>query len=108
MVDLSSKGRDQEEYLRTLNDLQKLLWDINLERLRPSLKLTTDTLSPLFQLLKATLANFPGHIREHLLHSKLLQFASLHASVFPKIILSSPLLEAVTIFTDASGSGTAA
>jgi hypothetical protein len=25
MVDLSSKGRDQEEYLRTLNDLQKLL-----------------------------------------------------------------------------------
>jgi hypothetical protein len=30
------------------------------------------------------------------------------AFVFPKIILSSSLLEAVTIFTDASGHGTAA
>jgi hypothetical protein len=31
-----------------------------------------------------------------------------HAFVFPKIILSSPLSEAITIFTDASGNGTAA
>jgi hypothetical protein len=34
--------------------------------------------------------------------------ASLHVFVFPKIILSSSLLEAVTIFTDASGCGAAA
>jgi hypothetical protein len=54
-------------------------------------------------LWKSSLANFPGQIREDLLHSKLLQFASLHTFVFPKIILSSPLLEAVTIFTDALG-----
>jgi hypothetical protein len=59
-------------------------------------------------LWQSALANFPGQIREHLLHSELLQFASLHAFVFPKIILSSPLSEAATIFTDASGRGTAA
>jgi hypothetical protein len=40
----------RKDNLRTLNDLQKLLRDINW--LRPSLTLTTDTLSPLFQLLK--------------------------------------------------------
>jgi hypothetical protein len=59
-------------------------------------------------LWQSALANFPGQIREHLLHSKLSQFASFHAVVFPKIILSSALSEAVTIFTDASGCGTAA
>jgi hypothetical protein len=59
-------------------------------------------------LWQSPLDNFLGQVREHLLHSKLLEFASLHAFVFPKIILSSPLLEAVTIFTDASGCGTAA
>jgi hypothetical protein len=50
MLALSSKSRDQEGYLRTLNDLQKLLGEIIW--LRPSLKLTTDTLSIPFQLLK--------------------------------------------------------
>jgi hypothetical protein len=40
----------RKENLKPLNDLQKLLGDINW--LRPSLKLTTDTLPPLFQLLK--------------------------------------------------------
>jgi hypothetical protein len=40
----------RKDNLKTLNDLQKVLEDINW--LRPSLKLTTDTLSPLFQLLK--------------------------------------------------------
>jgi hypothetical protein len=34
----------RKDNLRTLNDLQKLLGDINW--LRPSLKLTTNTLSP--------------------------------------------------------------
>jgi hypothetical protein len=52
-------------------------------------------------LWQSALANFPGQVREHLLNSKFLQFVSLHTFVFPKIILSSPLLEAVTIFTDA-------
>jgi hypothetical protein len=56
-------------------------------------------------LWQSALANFPGQVGEHLPHSKLLQFASFHAFVFPKIILSSPLSEAVTIFTDASGHG---
>jgi hypothetical protein len=42
-------------------------------------------------LWQSALANFPGQIGAHLLHSKLLQIASLHAFVFPKIILSSPL-----------------
>jgi hypothetical protein len=59
-------------------------------------------------LRQSALANFPGQIRVHLPHSKFLQFASLHAFDFPKIILSSPLSEAVTIFTDASGCGSAA
>jgi hypothetical protein len=59
-------------------------------------------------LWQSALANFPGQIGEHLPHSKFLQFASLHVFVFPKIILSSPLSEAVTIFTDASGHGSAA
>jgi hypothetical protein len=59
-------------------------------------------------LWQSALANFPEQVGEHLPHSKLLQFASLHAFVFPKIILSSPLSEAVTIFIDASGCGTAA
>jgi hypothetical protein len=40
----------RKDSLRTLNDLQKLLGDTSW--LRPSLKLTTDTLPPLFQLLK--------------------------------------------------------
>jgi hypothetical protein len=40
----------RKDNLKTLNDLQKLLGDINW--LRPSLKLTTDTLSPPFQLFK--------------------------------------------------------
>jgi hypothetical protein len=59
-------------------------------------------------LWQSALDNFPGQVREHHLHSKFLQFASLHTYVFPKIILSSPQSEAVTIFTDASGHGTAA
>jgi hypothetical protein len=54
------------------------------------------------------LANFPGQVGEHLLHSKILQFASLYVFGFWKIILSSPLSEAITIFTDASGHGTVA
>jgi hypothetical protein len=58
-------------------------------------------------LWQSALANFSGQVREHLPHSKLFQFASLHVFVFPKIILSSTLLEAVTIFTDASGHGAA-
>jgi hypothetical protein len=40
----------KKDNLRILNDLQKLLEDINW--LRPSLKLASDTLSLLFQLLK--------------------------------------------------------
>jgi hypothetical protein len=40
----------RKDNLKTLNDLQKLLGDINW--LRTSLKLITDTLSPLFQQLK--------------------------------------------------------
>jgi hypothetical protein len=40
----------RKDNLKTLNNLQKLLGDTNW--LRRSLKLTTDTLSPLFQLLK--------------------------------------------------------
>jgi hypothetical protein len=44
------KVQIRKENLKTLNDLQKLLGGI--KWLRPSLKLTTDTLSPLFQLLK--------------------------------------------------------
>jgi hypothetical protein len=59
-------------------------------------------------LRQSALANFPGWVGEHLPHSKLLQFASLHAFVFSKIILSFLLSKAVTIFTDASGHGTAA
>jgi hypothetical protein len=53
-------------------------------------------------LWQSALANFPGQVEEHLPHSKLFTF------VFPKIILSSPLSKDVTIFTDASGRGTAA
>jgi hypothetical protein len=59
-------------------------------------------------LWQSALANIPGQIEEHLQHSTLLQFASLHVFVFPKIILSSPLSEAVTIFPGASGHGNAA
>jgi hypothetical protein len=44
------KAEIKKDNLRTLSDLQKLLGNINW--LRPSLKLTTDSLSPLFQLLK--------------------------------------------------------
>jgi hypothetical protein len=61
-----------------------------------------------FRLREVSQANFPGQIREHLPHSRLLQFSSLHVFVFPKIILSSPLWEDVTIFTDASEHGTGA
>jgi hypothetical protein len=43
----------RKDDLRTLNDLQKLLGDINW--FRPSLKLTTDTLSPLFRCSRVTL-----------------------------------------------------
>jgi hypothetical protein len=44
----------------------------------------------------------PGQVQPHS------YTAIVRALCFPKIILSSPLLEAVTIFTDASGRGTAA
>jgi hypothetical protein len=59
-------------------------------------------------LWQSAQANFPRQIREHLLHSKLLLFASLHVFVFPKIILSFSPSEAVTIFINAFGCGTAA
>jgi hypothetical protein len=59
-------------------------------------------------LWQFALANFPGQVGKYFPHSKLLQFAPLDPFVFPKIILSSPLSETTTIFTDASGHGTAA
>jgi hypothetical protein len=58
-------------------------------------------------LWQSALANFPGHIREHLPHSKLLVFLP-SCICFSKNFLPSPLSEAVKIFSDASGHGTAA
>jgi hypothetical protein len=74
----------------------------------PFLKDQQDWLWQFWDIWQSALANFPAQIGEHLPHSKLSQFTSLHAFVFPKMILSSPLSEAVTVFTDASGPGTAA
>jgi hypothetical protein len=50
------------------------------------------------------LANFTGQIGEHLPSSKRLNFASQHAFIFPHNILEDPILQALVIFTDASGS----
>jgi hypothetical protein len=50
MLDLSSKGRiNQEVYFKNFKSFTKTAGRYQLS---PSLKLTTDTLSPLFQLLK--------------------------------------------------------
>ena len=53
-------------------------------------------------------ANFMGDIDNHYPSNKLLQFANLHALVFPKIVRSSPLPNSETVFTDGSSNGTAA
>jgi hypothetical protein len=54
----------RKDSLRTLNDLQKLLGDTNW--LRPSLKLTTDNLPSVFQLLKGDLN--PTLLQERMPH----------------------------------------
>jgi hypothetical protein len=54
------------------------------------------------------LANFTGQLGEHLPSSKLLNFASQHAFIFPYNIREDPMPQALVIFTDASGSGNAA
>ena len=51
--------------------------------------------------------NFMGGIN-HYPSNKLLQFANLHALVFPKIVRSSPLPNSETVFMDGSSNGTAA
>ena len=51
-------------------------------------------------------ANFMGDIDNHYPSNKLLQFANLHALVFPKIVRSSPLPNSETVFTDGSSNGT--
>ena len=53
-------------------------------------------------------ANYPGRITHHYPSDKLLQFASSHAFIFPKIVRRQPIPEATLIFTDGSSNGTAA
>jgi hypothetical protein len=53
------------------------------------------------------LANFTGQHGEHLLSSKIFNFASQHAFIFPHSTLEDPMPQALVIFTDVSGSGNA-
>jgi hypothetical protein len=53
------------------------------------------------------LANFTGQLGEHLPSSKILNFASQHAFIFPHNIREDTISQALVIFTDASGSGNA-
>lgn len=50
---IAQKIELRKDYLKSLNDFQKLLGDINW--LRPSLGLTTGDLKPLFEILKGDL-----------------------------------------------------
>jgi hypothetical protein len=54
------------------------------------------------------LANFTGQLGEHLPSSKLLNFASQHAFIFPHNIQKNPIPQTLVIFTDPSDSGNAA
>jgi hypothetical protein len=54
------------------------------------------------------LANFTGQLGEHLLSSKLLNFASPHDFIFPCNIQDDLIPQALVIFTDALGSRNAA
>jgi hypothetical protein len=54
------------------------------------------------------LANITGQLGEHLPSSKLLNFASKHAFIFPDNIQKDPMPQALVIFTDVSSSGNAA
>jgi hypothetical protein len=52
-----------------------------------------------------TLANFIGQLGEHLLSSKLLNFSSQHAFIFPLYSRKDPIPQALVILTDALGFG---
>lgn len=52
-------------------------------------------------------AQYPGEIKNHYSNNKLLQFANTHSFIFPKIIKTAPLANALNIFTDGSSNGTA-
>lgn len=53
-------------------------------------------------------ANFLGKIDNHYPKDKLLQFASMHAFVFPINLRMQPIENALTVFTDCSSNGKAA
>ena len=56
----------------------------------------------------AALAHFASRLENHFPANKLLHFASQHDFVFPSVVVSQPLKDAVTIFTDGSSNGKAA
>jgi hypothetical protein len=53
-------------------------------------------------------ANFSGKIDNHYPKDKLLQFASMHAFVFPISLFMQPIENVLTVFTDRSSNGKAA
>lgn len=54
------------------------------------------------------LDSFAGRIINHLPSDKILHFASQHPFIFPKVVLSEPIPDALTVFTDGSSNGIAA
>jgi hypothetical protein len=54
------------------------------------------------------LANFPGQLNGHLPTSKILHFASTHSFMLPRWLRKNPIPDALTLFTDASGTGMSA
>ena len=56
----------------------------------------------------AALAHFADRLENHFPANKLLHFSSQHDFVFPSVIVSQPIPNAVTVFTDGSSNGKAA
>ena len=56
----------------------------------------------------AALAHFAGRLENHFPTNKLLHFASQPDFVFPSVVVSQPLTDTVTVFTDGSSNGKAA
>ena len=56
----------------------------------------------------AALAHFAGRLENHFPANKLLHFASQPDFVFPSVVVSQPLTDTVTVFTDGSSNGKAA
>src|SRR5574337_946580 len=53
------------------------------------------------------LAGFSGRLDNHYPSDKILQFAHYHQFLFPKIVVSQPLADALTVFTDGPSNGIA-